>query len=209
VTDVTTTAPADEPEVDETETERATPLWQRLVSGSSAPIGLILVALIVVFSLIDSSAFLDIASARKNLKRRLVERQPILHVGDAERFAQASWAGAQQTFVANAATPTHGRETLRRRERADEHGTRHARRLAHEIEAPMNTVRAVDIGVAGRAEHDHIALGAAAEGMGRRVGLMIGLNLDDDAADSLEQQGRADEIGSDDVYAAGKKTSVE
>jgi ribose transport system permease protein len=64
VTDVTTTAPADEPEVDETETERATPLWQRLVSGSSAPIGLILVALIVVFSLIDSSAFLDIANAR-------------------------------------------------------------------------------------------------------------------------------------------------
>ena len=64
MTDVTTTAPADEPEVDETETERATPLWQRLVSGSSAPIGLILVALIVVFSLIDSSAFLDIANAR-------------------------------------------------------------------------------------------------------------------------------------------------
>jgi len=64
VTDVTTTAPADEPEVDESETERATPLWQRLVSGSSAPIGLILVALIVVFSLIDSSAFLDIANAR-------------------------------------------------------------------------------------------------------------------------------------------------
>jgi len=73
----------------------------------------------------------------------------------------------------------------------------------------MNTVRAVDIDVAGRAEHDHIALGAAAEGMGRRVGLMIGLDLDDDAACSLEQQSRADEIGSDDVYAAGKKTSVE
>jgi ribose transport system permease protein len=64
VTDVTTTAPADEPEIDETEAERPTPFWQRLVAGSSTPIGLILVALIVVFSVIDSSAFLDVANAR-------------------------------------------------------------------------------------------------------------------------------------------------
>jgi ribose transport system permease protein len=64
MTDTTTTAPADEPEIDESELERPTPFWQRLVAGSSTWIGLILVALIVVFSVIDSSAFLTSANAR-------------------------------------------------------------------------------------------------------------------------------------------------
>jgi ribose transport system permease protein len=64
VTDVTSTASADEPEIDESEAERPTPLWQRLVSGSSTWIGLILVALIVVFSLLEPSAFLTAANGR-------------------------------------------------------------------------------------------------------------------------------------------------
>jgi hypothetical protein len=73
----------------------------------------------------------------------------------------------------------------------------------------MDTVGAVDVGIARRAEHDGVALGAAAEGMRRGVCLMIGLDLDDDAAYSLEQQRRADEIGGDGVHAAGKKASGE
>ena len=40
------------------------PFWQRLVSGSSTWIGLILVGLIVVFSLLDSSAFVSSANSR-------------------------------------------------------------------------------------------------------------------------------------------------
>jgi ribose transport system permease protein len=61
MTDVTTQA--DEPEVEDEQSRRA-PFWQRLVAGSSTPIGLILVALIVVFSVMESDAFLDSANAR-------------------------------------------------------------------------------------------------------------------------------------------------
>jgi ribose transport system permease protein len=58
MTDVTTT-PADEPEVEAEEAVREIPFWQRLVSGSATWVGLILVGLIVVFSLLEPSSFLD------------------------------------------------------------------------------------------------------------------------------------------------------
>jgi ribose transport system permease protein len=61
MTDVTTQA--DRPELDE-EQERAAPFWQRLVAGSSTWIGLILVALILVFSVMEPSSFVDSANAR-------------------------------------------------------------------------------------------------------------------------------------------------
>jgi len=63
MTDVTT-APADEPELDDEGQERPAPFWQRLVAGSSTFIGLILLGLIIVFSLLDPSAFVDVANAR-------------------------------------------------------------------------------------------------------------------------------------------------
>jgi ribose transport system permease protein len=63
MTDVTT-LPADEPEIEAEETERETPFWQRLVSGSSTWIGLILVGLIVVFSLLEPDSFVDSANFR-------------------------------------------------------------------------------------------------------------------------------------------------
>jgi ribose transport system permease protein len=59
-----TTVPADEPEVEAEETERETPFWQRLVSGSSTWIGLILVGLILVFSVLDYTSFVSTANAR-------------------------------------------------------------------------------------------------------------------------------------------------
>jgi ribose transport system permease protein len=58
MTDVTTT-PADEPEVEAEEAVREIPFWQRLVSGSATWVGLILVGLIVAFSLLEPSSFLD------------------------------------------------------------------------------------------------------------------------------------------------------
>jgi ribose transport system permease protein len=63
MTEVTTT-PADEPEIEADEARRETPFWQRLVSGSSTWIGLILVGLIVVFSLLEPDAFVDSANFR-------------------------------------------------------------------------------------------------------------------------------------------------
>jgi len=61
MSDVTTQA--DRPELDEEQEHRA-PFWQRLVAGSSTPIGLILVGLILVFSVLEPDAFLDSANAR-------------------------------------------------------------------------------------------------------------------------------------------------
>ncbi len=59
----------------------------------------------------------------------------------------------------------------------------------------MNAVGAVDIGIAGRTEHHGVARGASAEAMRRGFGVVIGLDLDDDAADAIEQQRRADQSG--------------
>jgi ribose transport system permease protein len=63
MTDVTT-APADEPELDDDVEGRPAPFWQRLVAGSSTWIGLILLGLIVVFSVLDYSSFVSTANAR-------------------------------------------------------------------------------------------------------------------------------------------------
>ena len=63
MTDVTT-APADEPELDDDAAGRPAPFWQRLVAGSSTWIGLILLGLIVVFSVLDYSSFVSTANAR-------------------------------------------------------------------------------------------------------------------------------------------------
>ncbi|HEX5900642.1 MAG TPA: ABC transporter permease [Solirubrobacteraceae bacterium] len=59
-----TTAPADEPELDDDVEGRPAPFWQRLVAGSSTWIGLILLALIVVFSLLEYDSFVSTANAR-------------------------------------------------------------------------------------------------------------------------------------------------
>jgi ribose transport system permease protein len=61
MTDVTTQA--DRPELEEEE-ERRAPFWQRLVAGSSTWIGLILVGLILVFSVLEPSSFVDSDNAR-------------------------------------------------------------------------------------------------------------------------------------------------
>jgi ribose transport system permease protein len=64
MTDVTTTTPAEEPEVEADELERPAPFWQRLVAGSSTWIGLILLGLIIVFSLLEPDSFVSSANAR-------------------------------------------------------------------------------------------------------------------------------------------------
>jgi ribose transport system permease protein len=63
MTDVTT-APADEPELDDDVEGRPAPFWQRLVAGSSTWIGLILLGLIVVFSVLEYDSFVSTANAR-------------------------------------------------------------------------------------------------------------------------------------------------
>jgi ribose transport system permease protein len=59
-----TSAPPDEPELDDDVEGRPAPFWQRLVAGSSTWIGLILLALIVAFSLLEYDSFVSTANAR-------------------------------------------------------------------------------------------------------------------------------------------------
>ena len=59
----------------------------------------------------------------------------------------------------------------------------------------MNAVGAIDIDVAGRAEHDGVALGWAAKAVRRRFGMMIGLDLDQPPADTVDEERHADQIG--------------
>src|SRR5215468_4376344 len=150
----------------------------------------------------------DVLRARAYLERRLIKRKAVLRVGDAERLAQASRSRAQQALVGDAPAAAHRGQALRGCERADQHRAGATLRLAYEVEAPVHAVRAVDVGVAGRTEHHGVALGLPAERMRGRIGVVVGLELDDDAADALEQQRRADEIGGDRVHAARKETSA-
>jgi hypothetical protein len=41
--------------------------------------------------------------------------------------------------------------------------------------------------------------------VGGRIGVVIGLKLDDNAADAVHQQRRADQVGRDLMHAAGEK----
>src|SRR5438309_6801833 len=123
---------------------------------------------------------------RKKFERWLIESKSIMRSGHAERLAYASGARAQQTLLGESAPPAHGRKTLGRGKRPDQHGARRAFRLANKIQAPMDAVGTIDVGVSRRTEHDRVALSGAAEAVRGGIGVMIGLDLDDDAAHALE-----------------------
>src|SRR5260221_6740142 len=133
----------------------------------------------------------DVLRARAYLEWRRIERKGVLRAGDAERLAQASRPRAQQALVRDAAAAAHRGEALRGRKRADEHRAGTALRLAYEVEAPVDAVGAGDIGGAGRTEHHAVGLKAAAERRRGRIGVMVGLDLDDDASDAPEPQRHA------------------
>ena len=146
---------------------------------------------------------------RMQRDRRPVERQGVVRDGDAERFGQLARARAQRALIVQTAAPAHRRQAVGRLQRADQHGAGRAFLLADEIHAPVDAVGAIDIGKAGRAEHHLVPRRRAAEGVRRRVGVMIGLDLDNDAADAVDQQRRADQVGRDLVHAAGEKRALQ
>ena len=133
----------------------------------------------------------------------------IVRARDAERLGQPAGPGAEQPHVGGAAAPMHRGEAFGRLQRADQHRARRTRALADEIHAPVDAVGAIHIGVAGRAEHHGVARGLAAIGMRGRIGVVIGLDLDDDPARAAEQQRRADQLGRDLVDAAVEEAFAE
>jgi hypothetical protein len=133
------------------------------------------------------------------------ERQAIVLSRDTERLAEFTRAGAQVGLLAQAAAPPHYGEPFRGLDCPDEHGAGAALFLAHKVEAPMNSVRAVDIGIAGWAKHHSIALGAAIIGMRGWVGVVVGLDFDNNAAGAVDEQRRADQLGRNHMHRAVKK----
>ena len=127
----------------------------------------------------------------------------------AERLAQPPRPGAEQPLVPDPAPRAHHVEPLRRLERADQHRIRDADVLADEVQAPVDPVRAVDVRVPGRAEHRRVALGPAAEAVRGGILVVVRLDLDDHAADAVDEQRGADQLGRDVVHRAREELTRE
>ena len=86
--------------------------------------------------------------ARAQLERRPVERRP-----SCSPVTPSAWHRRPGPRPAGAGLRALGApaslDALRRLERADQHGARDAFRLAHEVQAPVDPVRAVDVRVPG------------------------------------------------------------
>ena len=157
----------------------------------------------------DAGRDLHILRPRMQRDRRPVQRQGVVRDGDAERFGQLARARAQRVHIDRMAAAAHRGQAMRRLQRADQHGGGRAFLLADEVDAPVDAVGAVDIGKAGRAEHDLVPRRRAVVGVRRRLGMMIGLDLDDDPADAVDQHGRTDQVGRDLVDAAVEKAALQ
>ncbi len=72
----------------------------------------------------------------------------------------------------------------------------------------MNPVGAVHVGSPGRTEHHGVALRPTGKTVGGRVGVVIGLDLDNRAPDTIDQQRRSDQVRRDLMHAAVKKCSM-
>ncbi|CAN7697332.1 hypothetical protein LJR290_005707 [Variovorax sp. LjRoot290] len=75
---------------------------------------------------------------------------------------------------------------------------------ADEVEAPVDAVGAIDVGAPRRPEHRGVALGRAAEAVRGRVVAIVGLGLDDAAADAVDQQRDADQQARDLMRGRGE-----
>jgi len=104
------------------------------------------------------------------------------------------------------ATAAHFGDAVGRLDRPDQHGARIA---ADEIEAPVDAVGAIDVDARRSGEHGAVAWCRATIGVRRGIIGMVGLDLDDNAADAINQQRGPDQIGRHFVHAAVKKRAFQ
>ncbi len=142
-------------------------------------------------------------------KRRPVERKPVMPARDAERLGEPSRSRAEQAIRLYPAPGPHGRQSRARLERPDQDRAGDALALADEIETPVHPIGAVDIGVAGRAEHRGIACRAPAKTVRGGILVVIGFDLDDPSADAVDEQFRPDQIRGDVMDASREKSAAE
>jgi hypothetical protein len=132
-------------------------------------------------------------ATRHDSERLPVEPAAVELAGHAECLAEATRARAEKALVVEAAALAHLFETGTRLERAQQHPGAMPGGHADEVEAPVQAVGAVDIGMARRAEHRRVACRVSGEAVRGRVGLVVGLGLDDDAADTVDEDPGADQ----------------
>src|SRR5580704_10210877 len=124
--------------------------------------------------------------ARKERERRLVEGQAVMGVGYPQRFADPAGPGAKQPLIGNATPAAHDRKPHGRLYGPDQHRAGRAFWLADQVHAPVDAVGAVDIGKTRRAEHHRIAGCGPAKTVRCGIGMVVGLDLDNAAADAIK-----------------------
>jgi hypothetical protein len=148
-------------------------------------------------------------AARSELERRFVQRETVVLGGNGESLAEPAGARAEQLELVEAAPSPHLVDAVTRLEGADQNRLGNALRGAHEVEAPVDPVRPVDVGVSRRAEHRCVPLGAPAKAMCRRVLVVVRLDLDDGTADAVHEELHADELRRDLMDGTGEEVAGE
>lgn len=110
---------------------------------------------------------------------------------DAQCLSELARPRAQVPVGHGAAPLTHQVKPRSRLQGADQH---RASWLAHEIEAIVDAVDLVHIGMAGRAEHDPVARCRACKTMRSRISRIIGFHFHDKSPHHAEKQARADQV---------------
>jgi hypothetical protein len=148
-----------------------------------------------------------VSAATSTLVVRGRSSKGVVLAGEPQRLAEPAWPRAEQPFILEASALPHRPHPVGRLERAYENRFGDSFRAADEVQAPVDTVRAVDVGVAGRTEHGRVAARPAAVGMASGIGVMVRLDLDDRAADAVDQEGGADQVRRDHVHRAREEVS--
>src|SRR5207249_10608708 len=115
---------------------------------------------------------------------------------------ETAGAGTEEAGLVDGATSPHRLQPLSRFECTNQNCARNSLTFANEVEAPVDTVGAVHVRDAAREEHRRVPLGPAAEAVGGRILVVVRLDLDDHAADAVDVELRADQLGRDVVHAA-------
>jgi hypothetical protein len=143
--------------------------------------------------------------AGEQLKRWSIEPLPVIRLGYPECLPDPTRTRAEEIEVVSTTARAHLFESICRFERAHQYPRRPVLPVTDEVEAPVDAVRSIHVGAAGRTEQRRRAGSRASEPMACGLVLIVGLDFDDAAADTGDQQGSPDQLGRDFVRRAGKE----
>ena len=112
-------------------------------------------------------------------------------IRETQRLADSSGTGTEQANIVEPAPRAHDIQPGNRLKRANENPGAMPVRSANEIEAPVDSIGAVDISVERRPEHDEVSPGRATKAVGGWIFMIIRLDLDDSPADPVDQESRS------------------